>query len=85
MTTKRSQLEAGETLEVDYSGAYTAYASENAYEMTDDGISGGDWGISYHKGEMPAIGSENFASIDELLAKMREIAPLNRWRISHPE
>jgi len=48
-------------------------------------VVGGDWNISYHDGEMPAFNAENFATIDELLAKMKTIAPLTKWSITRPE
>lgn len=82
--TKKELLESGETLEVDYAGAYTAFASRNEPEWDGEKVTGGDWGISYHKGEMPATNTENFSTVDELLAKMKSIALLTQWRISHP-
>lgn len=83
--TKKELLESDETLEADYSGHYTAYASRNEYQYDGDNVTGGDWGISYHDGEMPAIGSDSFNTIDELLAQMKKIAPLTKWRISQPD
>ncbi len=80
--TKKELLESGKTLKINYAGAYTAYASRNEMDWDGEKVTGGDWGISYHKGEMPAIGHENFSTSDNLLAKMREIATLNQWSIS---
>ena len=82
---KKQLLEADETLAADYSGHYTAYASRNEYQLDGDNVVGGDWNISYHDGEMPAFNAENFATIDELLAKMKTIAPLTKWSITRPE
>jgi len=84
MATKAELIENGETLEAE-SGSSTAYASKNALDWTGESVIGGDYGVSYHQGAMPAHGSQNFAMLDGLLAKMREIAPLSKWRISRPD
>ena len=83
--TKKQLLEAEETLAVDYGGHYTAYASRNPLDFDGESVIGGDWNISYHDGEMPAFNAENLATVDELLAKMKTVAPLTKWSIVQPE
>ena len=83
--TKKQLLEADETLEVDYASGYTAYASWNDYADDGETVTGGNWVILYHEGEMPAFSGETFDTLDKLLIHMRQLAPLTKWRISKPE
>ena len=74
--TKKQLIESGETLTVDY-GSMTACASDTEeYGEPDRFI------ITYHQGRMPASSGDGFKTIDELIAKMQSIAPLNKWRVA---
>lgn len=36
--------------------------------------------MSWHKEQMPAYAEETFKTFEELKERMREVAPLNKWR-----
>ena len=36
--------------------------------------------ISYHKGEMPSFKTESFNTIEDVIAAMQTIAPLEKWK-----
>jgi hypothetical protein len=61
--------------EVNYSGNHTA--SVGKHRNADGDIK---FGISYQQGEMPAFSRKEFDTEAELIAEMRTVAPLTKWR-----
>lgn len=76
MTSKKIENNIDTGLWSYYSDDHVAVASHQQPDIDQDGV----FVISYHHGEMPAFNSEQFATLDELEAKMRELQPdLRKW------
>lgn len=64
----------------DYSGHYTAVASEIE---TEDGFT---YHLSYHDGEMPAFNAMTFDTLAALITEMRKTEPdLRKWKLIETE
>ena len=76
--TRRVQDNLDRGLWAEYgSGEYIASAGENGH---------GEYVLAFHRAGMPAHKSQSFASLDALIAAMREVEPdLRKWRLVEEE
>ena len=72
---RMDRLEEG--LFVEYSGKYTAVATEGMSYETYDTV----YTLSYHEDDLPAFNVDSFDNLDDMKAAMRKIAPLRNWRV----
>jgi hypothetical protein len=61
-------------------GLWAEYGGDYIAAVGEDGD--GEYNLSFHRAGMPAHKSQSFASLDALIAAMREVEPdLRRWRL----
>ncbi len=65
-------------------GLWAEYGGEYIAAVGEDGD--GEYNLSFHRAGMPAHKSQSFASLDALIAAMREVEPdLRKWRLVEEE